>query len=327
MNAPDKPAIFLIICGLVGCSDPTSPPNDAAPDAILAEAGSDAETGVHWRGFVGVAQTYADQKNGPRVDAYQAFVREQSCARGAPNVDGCDVTGVPNECGGLTFSGSGSLGRVFAPDLVAFWWPFEGGRLPYLYFSAGEVRMEGQTSTLTLPPQELKSSDGIVAFDPLETIRVSAMGADVPSFISDIQMPSRAVFSMPDLAASTLVLPNDPLEVAWTADGDVGTVEVWSAFAFTPDSRTVEMALVHCSAPLRAARLTVPPLPIRRDYGIGGPERVLAVRVQRSEILQVDGWVVQVTAASFESGPVKIVASSMDAAPPTHIHDAMPEPR
>jgi hypothetical protein len=230
----------------------------------------------------------------------------------------------------LTFSGSGDLGRVFAADLVAFWWPFEGGRLPYdfLYFSAGEVRMEGQTSTLTLPPKQFKSSDGTVVFDPLETIRVSAMGADVPAFTTDVQMPSRAVFSMPDLAASELVLRNDPLEIAWTADGDVGTVEVWSAFAFTPDARTVEMALVHCSAPLRAARLTVPPLPISRDYERGGiGKRALAVRVQRSEVLQVDGWAVQVTAASFDSGTVSIVSSSMDAAPPTHVDDAMPELR
>jgi len=88
----------------------------------------------------------------------------------------------------------------------------------------------------------------------------------------------------------------------------------------------VEMAVIHCSAPLRAARLTVPPLPILRDYGTGG-KRTLAVRVQRSEVLQVDGWAVQVTAASFDSGPVSIIASSMDAAPPTHIDDAMPELR
>jgi len=58
------------------------------------------------------------------------------------------------------------------------------------------------------------------------------MGGDVPAFTTAIPMPATAVFSMPDLAISELVLRNDPIEVAWTPGGDVGTVEVWSAFAF-----------------------------------------------------------------------------------------------
>jgi hypothetical protein len=76
-----------------------------------------------------------------------------------------------------------------------------------------------------LPAKHLHSSDGIVAFDPLEIIRVTAMGDDVPAFTTDIPMP------------------------------------------------------------------------------------------------------VQVTTASFDSGPVPIVGASMDAAPPTPIDHAMPEVR
>jgi hypothetical protein len=122
-------------------------------------------------------------------------------------------------------------------------------------------------------------------------------------------------------------LGNVPIEVVWTPAGDVGTVDVWSAFAFTPDARS-ELAVVHCSAPLRATRLTVPPLPMLRDDNVGGfVTRALAVRVQHSQVLRVEGWSVQVTTASFESGPIPIVSSSMDAAPPTPIDDATPGAR
>jgi hypothetical protein len=264
MKAWAKPSIVLTVCGALGCSGQTSVGNDAAPAATPSDAAPDAEGGVppFLRGFVGVAQTYADQKNGPVVNAYQAFFREDPCVGGdLVATSGCAVTTTPNACGGLTFSGRGYLGRVFADDLVAFWWPFNGIRLPQTYFNAGDVRIQGQTTTLILPPNQTTSSEAIVAFEPLETIRVAATGDVVPPFDTEVQMPSRAFFSTPDLSSSELVLAGNPsIEVVWTADGSVGTVEVWSAFAATPDAYS-EVSLVHCSAPMAAGRLTVPPLP------------------------------------------------------------------
>jgi len=325
VSARAKPSIVLTLCGALGCSGQTSVASGAAPDATPSDAARDAEGGVSLalRGFLGVAQTYADQKNGPEVKAYQAFYREDPC--GDPAVwNRCEVTGTSNECGGRTFSGSGYLGRVFARDLVAFWWPFGGGHLPQTFFSAGEVSIQGQTNTLILPPNQTTSREAIVAFEPLETIRFSTTGDVVPPFSTEVQMPSRAVFSTPDLASSELALANEPIDVGWISDGSVGTVEVWSAFAFTPDAYSY-FALVHCSAPLGAGRLTVPRLPPTLGLGeTGFAGRTLAVRVQHTQLLSVDGWAVQITAASFDSGPVMIVAPAADAAPPTHFEDTMP---
>jgi hypothetical protein len=125
------------------------------------------------------------------------------------------------------------------------------------------------------------------------------------------------------LASSELVVTNAPIEVAWTADGSVGTVEVWSAYAVTPDARS-DMTLVHCSAPLGAGRLTVPPLPTQGQSGTGIVTSAIAVRVQNTQLLQADGWAVQVTAASFDSGPVTTVARAADAAPSSHFDAAIP---
>jgi hypothetical protein len=296
--------LVLAVCGTTSCSGAAIGADDAPPDAGR-DTGSnhDARVSAVHRGFVGVAQTYPDQKNGPMANAYQHFILEDLCVS-QPGSEGCTVTATPNECGGMTFTGTGWFGRVHGDDLVEFYWPFVGGHLPRKLFSAGEVHIEGQRDRMTLSPNEILSTAAVV-FEPLERLRASAMGDVVPPFATEVQMPSRAVFSMPDLTSSELVLGNAPIEVAWTAEGSVGTVEVWSAVAFTPDGYSSIM-VVHCSAPLGAGHLTVPSL----GSGSGTSPfitRALSIRVENTERLHAGSWDLQVTAASFDSGPVMVV--------------------
>jgi hypothetical protein len=267
------------------------------------------------RGFVGVEQLYEDQAQGPMVTAEQFFVSEIPC-------DGdllCAWTATPNDCGGLTYTGIGYLGRPSARDLTGFV-PFFGDKSAKAV-SAGDISIVGQMAPPILVPSHMAVfpwdvvayRQAVIEFQSMEVIHVAATGGVVPAFAADVEMPSRVTFSSPDLTKPIISTRLAPLDIRWSSNGTAGTVEAWSACTLTPDAMTKAVA-VQCAAPVSAGHLLIPQRPTpecwltEQSYSQG-----IAIRVVNTLHHQVGEWAVQLSAASFDSGFVLFTDTSSDA--------------
>jgi len=348
MNPRRRPTSIscAIACALLGCAsrnpDAASEHTDAAAkpdvegDTVMEAGGPDAEPanvdasagdadGAYdnggapvgrLRGFVGVEQLYEDQAQGPLVIAEQFFVSEIPCLGDLF----CTWTATPNDCGGVTYMGRGYLGRPFSRDLAGFA-PFLGDQSAKAA-SAGDVSVVGQMGPPILVPSHMALfpwdvvpyRQAVIEFEPMEVIHVAANGGVVPPFAADVEMPSRVTFSTPDLTKPIVSAHFAPLEIRWTSNGTTGTVEAWSACAFTPDAMTTAVA-IQCAAPVSAGRLVIPQrsmpecwLPMAGNNSSG-----IAIRVVNTLHRRVGDWEVQLSAASFDSGFILFADAPSDA--------------
>jgi len=213
---------------------------------------------------------------------------------GGPDVDATpppfDAAPLPGD-GGLAIPDAGIAGDGGAPLSDA---GPDAGAEPAA--SAGTITVTGGQRVVVLEPaSDGRYSSFSMVGTPLwlggETVRVSAEGAEVPAFTTTLTAPSGVIVFQPAISGAEILLPRD---------ADFGLV--WggglAGFNVTLRILTPRVALT-CSYPADSGQALVPILALRNLPLVGRGE--LSVIVEDRQRIDLPGWRIDVSAASFAS--------------------------